>query len=104
MENVTEDLGNKAVEKIDATRAPLADALEGAATTVRRQAPTNISNLDTIAFRTAGALGTAAGYIRTHDVQEMMADAEDAARRNPVPSLAGAAALGFLLGAFLRRD
>lgn len=104
MENVTEDLGNRAVEKIDGARAPLADALEGAATTVRRQAPVNGSSLDNIASRTAGALGMAAGYIRTHDVHEMIADAEEAARRNPVPSLAGAAALGFLLGAFLRRD
>jgi ElaB/YqjD/DUF883 family membrane-anchored ribosome-binding protein len=56
-----------------------------------------------MAHKAAETLGTTAGYLRSHDLHEMMCDAEEAARRKPVPTLIGAAALGFLLGAFLRR-
>lgn len=57
-----------------------------------------------LTLKAAKAIGTTAGYIQTRDVQEMIGDAEEAARRNPVPALIGAAALGLVLGAFLRRD
>ena len=52
-----------------------------------------------LTLRAAKAIGTTAGYIQTRDVQEMIGDAE-AARRNPVPALIGAAALGLVLGHF----
>lgn len=52
----------------------------------------------------AKVVGATAGYLRSHDFQEMICDAEQAARRNPVPALIGAAALGLLIGVFLRAD
>jgi len=56
-------------------------------------------------LKAANAIGTTAGYIQTRYVQEMISDAEEVARRNPVPALIGAAAaLGLVLGAFRRRD
>lgn len=98
MENATETMGT-VVEKVDSSRAPIADGLDTAAIRVGRYGDGSGS----FSMKAAQALGTTAAYIRTHDAQEMMCDAEEAARQNPLPSLIGAAALGFLLGAFLRR-
>lgn len=103
MENAIENLGQTAAEKVDATRPAIADALEGVSSTVRRNAGVAGGNFEDVARETARALGMTAGYIRTHDARQMICDAEQAARRNPVPALAGAAAVGFLLGALLRR-
>ncbi len=55
------------------------------------------------AFRTAETLGCAAGYLRSRDMATMLSDFQQSARENPVPALVGAAAFGFLVGAFLRR-
>ena len=56
-----------------------------------------------LALRTAETLGGAAGYLRSRNVPTMLSDFQRTARENPVPALVGAAAFGFLLGAFLRR-
>ena len=56
-----------------------------------------------IACKTAAVIGATAGYLQSHDVQEMISDVEEAARRNPMPALIGAAAVGVLIGAFFRR-
>lgn len=55
------------------------------------------------ATKTAAALGMTAGYIQSHGMQAMLHDVEEAARRNPMPTLVGAAAFGVLIGAYLRR-
>ncbi len=57
-----------------------------------------------LTVKAAKAIGTTAGYLQTHDVLQIISDAEDVARRNPVQSLVGAAALGLIFGAILRRD
>jgi hypothetical protein len=57
-----------------------------------------------LATKTAAALGMTAGYLQSHDMQEMFRDVEEAARRNPMPALIGAAAFGVLIGAYLRRS
>ena len=75
--------------------------MENVTTNGHRQASSDGENF---ALKAATAVGSTAGYLQTHDVQEMICDAEDAARRYPVPSLIGAAALGLFLGAFLRRS
>ena len=75
--------------------------MENVTTNGHRQASSDSENF---ALKVATAVGSTAGYLQTHDVQEMIRDAEDAARRYPVPSLIGAAALGLFLGAFLRRS
>ena len=75
--------------------------MENVTTNGHRQAS---SDGDNFAAKAATAVGSSAGYLQTHDVHKMICDAEDAARRYPVPSLIGAAALGLFLGALLRRS
>ncbi len=103
MTNV-EDLRRSAGERIDSTRAPIADALETTAGSVRKTA-SSIGNetLQSAAERVSGALGTTAGYLRTHNMEDMVADVQCAARENPVPSMIAAAAVGFLLGRALMK-
>ena len=59
--------------------------------------------MEDFAKKTAAVVGSTAGYLQTRDVQQMMDDVESAARRNPMPALITAAALGVLIGAILRR-
>ena len=56
-----------------------------------------------LAARTAETLGSAAGYLRSRDMNTMLSDFQQTASENPLPALVGAAAFGFLVGAFLRR-
>ncbi|HLJ48643.1 MAG TPA: hypothetical protein VKU01_21655 [Bryobacteraceae bacterium] len=56
-----------------------------------------------LAVKTAETLGCAAGYLRSRDMTAMLSDFQQTARENPLPTLVGAAAFGFLVGAFLRR-
>lgn len=60
-------------------------------------------SMEDFAMKTAAVVGSTAGYLQSRDVQQMMDDVEAAARRNPMPALITAAALGVLIGAFLRR-
>jgi len=99
--NATDELrqtSQSAVDKIDSTRRPIADALEGAATTVRQHGRDFGGSFEEVASRTAAVLGTTAGYLRSHDVHEIVDDVDYAVRANPVPSLIAAAGAGFLLG------
>ncbi len=71
---------------------------------VSRLARETTNGVSDIATRTAEVIGTTVGYVQAHSAEEMIRDAGEAARRNPVPSLIGAATLGVLLGALLRRS
>ena len=53
--------------------------------------------------KTAAVIGSTAAYLQSHDARQMLSDVEGVARRNPMPALIGAAAVGVLIGAFLRR-
>jgi len=103
MENAIENLGQTAADKVNSARPTLAGALDSAADNLRRHANGASGGFEEGARKTAEALGTAAGYVRTHDAEQMISDAEEAARQNPGPALIIAASVGFLLGAFLRR-
>ncbi len=94
------DLGRSAADKIDQNRGSAASGLESAANTLREKAGSlpggeNVTNL---ANNAAEKLTTTADYVRTHDVNGMMADLERLVKNNPGPSLVAAAAVGFLLG------
>jgi hypothetical protein len=52
--------------------------------------------------RAAGGVEQAAGYLREHEVQELVADVEGFARRQPAWFVAGAFALGLLGARFLK--
>jgi ElaB/YqjD/DUF883 family membrane-anchored ribosome-binding protein len=100
------DAGRQATEKIDDKRAPTADALESAASTIHQRAE-ELPGGETVrgvAHSAAAKLESTAGYIREHDVRAMVSDMEDVVRRNPGPSLLIAAAVGFLIGRAFRED
>ncbi|HET7810244.1 MAG TPA: hypothetical protein VFL16_06680 [Steroidobacteraceae bacterium] len=56
------------------------------------------------AHATANALENAADYVRDQDIEAMIADVRDAAKRHPGAVLLAAAAAGFLLARMLTRD
>lgn len=52
--------------------------------------------------RVAEGMESAAGYLRTHDTNEMWNDIESYARTHPAQALAGAIVTGFFIGRILR--
>jgi ElaB/YqjD/DUF883 family membrane-anchored ribosome-binding protein len=100
------DLGRQATEQVDAKRGPAAEGLESAASTLHEKAETlpGGETVRSVAHSTADKLESTAGYIREHDVKDMMSDVEDLVRRNPGPSLLIAATIGFFIGRAFRED
>lgn len=91
------ELGRQAIDRLDASRASVAEGLERTADAIRTQVPDHTRTV-------ANALGKAAGYVRSRDLRAMGSDLTVAVRRNPRESLIAAAAAGFLLGAIMRRS
>ena len=98
--NKASELGRDAVDKLDASRRSVAQGIHATADAIRSFAPDAVSKQ---ARTTANAMDSAAHYIRSRDLRSMTSDLTDAVRRNPGPSLIAAVAIGFLLGAGLRR-
>jgi ElaB/YqjD/DUF883 family membrane-anchored ribosome-binding protein len=100
------EAGRQATGKIDEKRAPAADALQNAASTLHERAEDlpGGETVRSVAHSAADKLESTAGYIREHDVRAMVSDVEDVVRRNPGPSLLIAAAVGFLIGRAFRED
>jgi len=96
--------GRVASQKIDQGRISTASGLESAANSLRSSAQTGGDAITQFANNAADRLQTTASYMREHSVGQMYGDVEQVVRRNPGPSLIAAAAVGFLLGAALRRD
>ena len=95
-----QDVGTKAAQRADRARVSAAAGLDTVASTLHQRG-------DKVASAThsaADAVSSGAEYLRANDVQTMMGDLMEVIRRNPGPSLLGAAALGFILGRALRRD
>jgi len=53
--------------------------------------------------RAAEAIGSTAGYVRSYSFKGMLSEGDRVVRGNPLPAVAGAAAVGFMLGTLLRR-
>jgi ElaB/YqjD/DUF883 family membrane-anchored ribosome-binding protein len=114
-ENMTEKVRNTAASMTDAARdaaaalgdrSTAADGLDAAASALHDRAG-DLPGGETVrrvARATADRLGSGADYVRTHDANRMMADAESFVKSNPGPALAMAAAFGFLIGRVLSRD
>jgi ElaB/YqjD/DUF883 family membrane-anchored ribosome-binding protein len=101
------DLAHSAANQIDANRDVAASGMEKAALLLHEKAESlpGGEKITHLANGAAQKLGWTAGYIREHDVNTMMADAEILIRNNPGTSLLTAAALGFLVGrSFGRSD
>jgi ElaB/YqjD/DUF883 family membrane-anchored ribosome-binding protein len=98
------EYGRMASQKIDQGRISTASGLESAASSMRSAAQSGGQAITQFANTAADRLQSSAVYVREHSVGEMFGDVEEVVRRNPGPSLIAAAAVGFLLGAALRRD
>ena len=100
------DMARTAGNTIDENRASAADRLEDAASAVRDTANTlpGGERVKEFAQGAAARLSTGADYVRSHDVDRMLADVKTAVRNNPGIALLGAAAFGFLFGRALSRD
>lgn len=91
------------VTDADQVKDMAAGALERTASSLRDTAIDRGGDLGTMASKAAEGIGTAAAYLRQHDMQDMVTDAERTARQYPSAALVAAAAVGFVLGSALRR-
>ena len=94
----------KVMEKADAGRERAAEGMHTAAEQVREKAEQLPGGERTgqVAQMAADKMDTAAGYMREHDVNEMMTDFQRIVRDHPRESLIAAAAVGFLVGRAMR--
>ena len=101
-----EEVGRVVQDKIDEKRGPVADKLEGVASTLEEKAESlpGGEKVASLAHDAADKVEATAQYVREHDVKDMMADLENLVRRHPGQSLIAAAAVGFLLGRAFKSD
>lgn len=81
-------LGQSAVGAIDAKRAPLANGLDSAASTL---------------LSGATSLEDTASYLRSNKLRDMLGDVQGAIKAYPTAALIGAVVVGFAAGRLLRR-
>jgi len=101
----------KAASKFDEKKSDISGGLSSVAGSVRTVSQ-NLRSSDAqnaITTTTAKYTDTAArkledvaNYFETHDMRQMMSDAEDFARRNPAIFIGGAAVLGLLAARFIK--
>ena len=99
----TQEFGRAAVTKIEENRVSAAGALHNAATSLHDNAA-KLPNGPDMAHSAAEKVDAVAGYLQGHDTKQMMADVEAVVKKNPVPSLLIAGALGFLMGRAFRNN
>lgn len=100
MKNNVVDMGRAAADKLDENRDAAAGGLDKAASVLHEKAESlpGGEKVSDLAHATADKLSSTADYVREHDVNKMMADVETLVKNNPVPALAAAAVIGFLVG------
>jgi ElaB/YqjD/DUF883 family membrane-anchored ribosome-binding protein len=99
----TQEFGRAAVNKIEENRVSAAGALHSAATSLHENA-SKLPNGPDLAHSAAEKVDAVSGYLQGHDTKQMMADVEAVVKKNPMPSLLIAGALGFLIGRTLRNS
>ena len=95
-----QDAGARAAQRADQARVGAAAGLETVASSLHEKG----DRVASAAHGAAEAVASGAEYLRANDVHTMMSDLMKVIRRNPGPTLLGAAALGFVLGRALSRD
>ena len=100
LKSKAQEAGSRAAQRADQARAGAAAGLDSMASTLHQQG----ERVATAAHSAADAVAYGAEYLRDNDLQTMLSDLMEVIRRNPGPSLIGAAALGFMLGRALSRD
>jgi ElaB/YqjD/DUF883 family membrane-anchored ribosome-binding protein len=99
-----EEMSERGKEKADEGRIAAAEKLQKAASRLHESAE-SIPGGDRstrAAHAVANTMEKGAGYLREHDVRDMMTDLEGVVRRHPGPSMLTAAVIGFLVGRSLR--
>jgi hypothetical protein len=96
-------LARSAGEKLDEVRYETADALSGAACSVRTTGRQGSAAIDDLTNNAASKLDSTAAYVRRHDTSDMLGDLQQIVRRHPGSFLVGAAVVGFFLGSAARR-
>jgi ElaB/YqjD/DUF883 family membrane-anchored ribosome-binding protein len=99
----TQEFGRAALNKIEENRVSAAGALHSAATSLHENA-SKLPNGPDLAHSAAERVDAVSGYLQGHDTKQMMADVEAVVKKNPMPSLLIAGALGFLIGRTLRTN
>jgi len=100
LKSKVQDVGARAAQRADQARVGAAAGLESVASSLHEKG----ERVASAAHSAADAVAYGAEYLRDNDMQTMMGDLMEVIRRNPGPSLLGAAALGFILGRALSRD
>ena len=100
LKSKVQDVGARAAQRADQARVGAAAGLESVASTLHEKS----ESVASAGHNAANAVAYGAEYLRDNDVETMMSDLMQVIRRNPGPSLLGAAALGFILGRALSRD
>jgi ElaB/YqjD/DUF883 family membrane-anchored ribosome-binding protein len=101
--NAASDWGRSAATAVDRNLQSAAGALENTASAIRDRAPAS-GKVNDLATKTADRIESTARYLREHDTSDMVSGVESLVRRNPGASLAAALAVGFLIGAAMRKD
>jgi ElaB/YqjD/DUF883 family membrane-anchored ribosome-binding protein len=103
--NLADQAGRTAEAKASTAMDQLGQALEQVAQAAREAGDSLRSErpeLANVADTAADKVTEASQYLREHDAREVVATAEDAARRQPALIIAGGFALGLLAGRLLR--
>ncbi len=95
--------GRGAMTSIEESRLSAAGTLHNAASGLHDNAGSLPGGPD-MARSAAEKVDAVAGYLKGHNTKKMMADLEALVKKNPVPSLLVAGALGFLLSRALRNN
>jgi ElaB/YqjD/DUF883 family membrane-anchored ribosome-binding protein len=100
------EFADKAANKVETARQPIADKLHRAAGAIRDQAQALVSGdgLVGTARTAADKLESSATYIESHDTQEMIQDFVAMVKRHPTQSLLLAGAVGFLVARAFRSE
>jgi hypothetical protein len=106
VETFNDGITEKAADAIDSRRERVARGMESAASTLRDRADRlpGGKKFARPVQGAAGAMETAADYLRDRDAREMLEDAGQVVSRHPGAALLTALAVGFLLARALTRD
>ncbi len=98
-----QEFGRTAANKLEENRMSAAGALHNAAGSLHDNAGKLPGGPD-MANSAAQKVDAVAGYLQSHDAKKMMADVETIVKKNPLPALLVAGAVGFLIGRALRSN
>jgi ElaB/YqjD/DUF883 family membrane-anchored ribosome-binding protein len=98
------EFGRRSAETIDRNMDAAAGKLSSTAESLRMKAGEGNDRMSQLASNTADKLDATARYMRDHHTREMVSGVESMVRRNPGASMCAALAVGFLIGAAMKRD